>query len=93
MSRTFAFGLGGAFVGAVLGFLLRPSVGFLGMNLGKVPLGAVLTRGATLTGMNQALVPYAQESFNYVLIGALVGIMGGILIALLLKRSASLSAE
>lgn len=59
----------GAVLGAVLGFLLRPSVPFVG----QLPLNIVLTRGAGLTGVDMLLRPTAEQSFNYLIIGTILG--------------------
>ena len=76
--RMEGFGLAGFLLGAVAGFLLRPSVPLLGV---KLPLGVVLTRGANLHGMDEALKPIAENSFNEMLIGALAGAAIGALVA------------
>jgi len=70
-----AYGLGivGLLVGGLIGFLLRPS-GLLGV---QAPFGAVITRGANLKGLDQLLLPLAQQSFNYVLVGAIIGAVFG----------------
>jgi len=72
--------------GALLGFLLRPS----NMLIGQLSFGTVITRGANLKGLDQLLVPLARTSFNYLLVGALLGAAGGVLIGHLLasKRRA-----
>src|SRR6266851_5346061 len=71
VARNFKKGglLGGAFVGALLGFLFRPSVPFVG----QLPLGVVLTRGVYLNGVDVLLRSSAETSFNYVIIGAILG--------------------
>src|SRR6266404_4872391 len=53
VARNFKKGglAGGAFVGALLGFLFRPSVPFVG----QLPLGHVITRGAYLNGVDVLL--------------------------------------
>jgi hypothetical protein len=58
----------GAVVGAILGYLFRPSVPLIG----QLPFITVLTRGANLTGMDLIVRPVAEESFNYLVIGAIV---------------------
>ena len=60
--------VGGLLLGAFVGFLLRPS----GM-LGQLPLEVVLTRGSALQGFDALLVPLAQQSFNYMLAGGIIG--------------------
>jgi hypothetical protein len=59
----------GAFVGMVLGFLLRPSVPLVG----QLPLQVVITAGSGLTGLDTILKGTAETSFNYLLVGALIG--------------------
>jgi hypothetical protein len=63
------FAMSGAIVGAVLGFLFRPSVPLVG----QLPLDMVLTRGISLNGLDMLLRPTAEQSFNYLIIGAVVG--------------------
>jgi hypothetical protein len=62
------WGVCGGTVGVVLGYLFRPSVPLLG----QLPFSTVITRGANLKGFDQLLTSTAQESFNYVVIGALI---------------------
>jgi hypothetical protein len=59
----------GCVLGGLFGYLLRPSYPLIG----QLPFGIVISRGATLRGFDQALVPLAQTSFNYLLFGAVVG--------------------
>lgn len=63
----------GFFIGGVLGFLFRPSA-FL---VGQLPFGTVISRGVTLQGMDQLLVPLAQSSFNTMFAVAIVGALIG----------------
>ncbi len=72
-----------AVAGAAIGFLLRPA-NIFGHQL---PFSIVMTRGSTLQGINQLLVPLAQQSFNDVLAGALCGLVAGLIIAALAGRS------
>lgn len=55
--------------GGFIGFLMRPSV-FL---VGQLPFVTVVTRGSGLSGIDQLLIPSAQQSFNVMVAGALVG--------------------
>lgn len=64
----------GLFIGGLLGFLMRPSA-FL---VGQLPFGMVITRGSALTGMDQLLIPAAQQSFNVMLLGAVLGAVAGV---------------
>ena len=66
----------GFLVGGFLGFLLRPSVPLIG----QLPFFVVMTRGAGLGGLDQVLVPYAQNSFNIVLVGAIIGAVIGVFV-------------
>ena len=59
----------GVFLGAIIGFLLRPSVPLLG----QLPFSVVITRGSELSGVDRILQATAQQSFNYVLAGAMLG--------------------
>ncbi|MGO9239607.1 MAG: hypothetical protein ACLQBJ_02265 [Bryobacteraceae bacterium] len=59
----------GGIVGAVLGFLLRPSLPLIG----QLPLGVVITRGEYLTGLDVLFKSTAEQSFNYMLFGAILG--------------------
>jgi hypothetical protein len=74
LGGTAGFGIAGAVIGAVLGFLFRPSVPLIG----QLPIETVLSRGSNLNGMDMILRPVAEESFNYVVIGA---ILGGVIMA------------
>ena len=59
-NRIITFGIVGFIIGGLLGFLFRPSA-FL---VGQLPFGAVISRGASLQGLDKMLVPIAQQSFN-----------------------------
>jgi hypothetical protein len=58
----------GMILGALVGFLLRPSVPLIR----QLPFGVVITRGANLNGLDIVLRSTAEQSFNYMLIGAIV---------------------
>ena len=64
-----AFTVVGFVIGAVVGFLTRPSV-FL---IGQLPFSTVISRGGNLSGVDQLLVPAAQASFNQMLFLAILG--------------------
>jgi hypothetical protein len=66
----------GFIVGGTFGFLLRPST-FL---IGQLPFATVITRGTSLSGFDQILVPMAQQSFNLMLIGAVIGMISGLIL-------------
>src|ERR1019366_1039364 len=59
----------GVFSGAVLGFLFRPSIPLVG----QLPLDVVLTRGASLNGVDTLLRSAAEQSFDYVMFGRILG--------------------
>lgn len=63
------FALLGAVAGSVLGFLFRPSVPFVG----QLPFDVVMTRGENLTGLDTLLRSTAEQSFNYIVIGTILG--------------------
>jgi uncharacterized membrane-anchored protein YhcB (DUF1043 family) len=75
MNKTTMVSLG-LLIGAFIGFLVRPTAPLIG----QLPFGVVMTRGANLRGLDQILVPLAQRSFNYVLVGAILGVIGGFVI-------------
>jgi len=74
-------GIIGFIAGGILGFLYRPSA----FIIGQLPFDVVITRGATLKGVDQVLIPMAQSSFNNMvaiaIVGALIGIVAGILMS------------
>src|SRR5260370_33445375 len=60
--------LAAALAGAFLGFLFRPSVPLIG----QLPFNTVITRGSNLQGIDQLLKSFAEESFNYMVIRAIL---------------------
>lgn len=76
-TRVTALGAAGFLVGAFLGFLARPAAPFMG----QLPLEIVISRGASLKGLDQMLVPLAESSFNTMAAGAIIGVVVGIIIA------------
>ena len=68
-SRSFGAVLLGLCLGAFVGYLLRPSVALIG----QLPFETVITRGANLRGVDVILRSAAEQSFNYMLVGAIVG--------------------
>jgi hypothetical protein len=74
--------IGGLVVGGVLGFLFRPSA-FL---VGQLSFNHVISRGTSLTGMDQILIPLAQKSFNIMFAVAIVGAIAGALIGLYISK-------
>jgi gas vesicle protein len=59
----------GVLLGAFVGFLMRPNVPIVG----QLPFGVVLTRGSYLTGVDTLVRSSAEQSFNYMLVGAIIG--------------------
>jgi len=47
----------------------------------------VISRGATLQGLDQILIPTAQKSFNYMLVGAIIGGVVGFVIPIALDKN------
>jgi len=76
-------GMAGFFIGGLLGYLARPSA-FL---LGQPSFDVVITRGATLEGLDQLLVPIAQRGFNLMVAGAVIGALAGLAVGYFLGRS------
>lgn len=83
-NRRMTFAIIGGLVGAMLGYVFRPSV-FL---VGQLPFSAVITRGGNLSGMDQLLVPAAQASFNLLVAGIVVGAVVGVVIAMFVGGTA-----
>ncbi len=75
-------GIAGAVLGGLVGFLLRPSA-FL---VGQLPFGDVITRGRSLTGLAVLLIPTAQTSFNYMVVGLIFGGVIGVVFGTYLAR-------
>ena len=65
-----------SFAGGFVGFLLRPAV--FGEQL---PFETVISRGASLRGLGKMAVPLAKSSFNYMMAGAIIGLIIGIFVA------------
>ncbi len=75
MNKTTA-GTIGLLLGGFLGYVMRPAAPLIG----QLPFRVVMTQGTNLQGLDQILVPMAQRSFNYVLVGAVLGVLAGIVI-------------
>ena len=88
--RKIAGGILGLIAGGLIGYVMRPAAPLIG----QLPFKAVISRGASLQGLEQLLVPLAQRSFNSMLSGALLGIVAGILVTHLLapRRKADAGA-
>ena len=74
-SSNAGYYLAGLVIGALIGFLLRPSVPLLG----QLPFSAVITRGASLQGVDVLAKSAAEQSFNYMLAGAILGVVAAVL--------------
>jgi hypothetical protein len=72
----------GAIAGGAVGYLYRPSA----FMVGQLPFQHVITRGRSLKGLDQVLVPFAEKSFNYMLAGVVIGAVLGFVLKLLLDR-------
>jgi len=68
-AKKFGLTVLGIIIGSLFGFWLRPSVPVIG----QLPFRHVITRGSDLSGVEAFLVPVAQESFNYLLFGTILG--------------------
>lgn len=71
--KTFGFGIAGCIIGAFLAFMMRPSA-FL---VGQLSFDQVISRGANLKGLDVMLVPLAQQSFNVMITGSIIGVLAG----------------
>ena len=71
-----------AIAGGILGYLMRPSATLIG----QLPFGAVITRGATLKGVDQLVVPLAQKSFNIMMTGLVIGAAAGLVIGIIIDH-------
>lgn len=77
--KKLILGVVGFFLGGSIGFLLRPSA-FL---VGQLPFETVIARGSNLSGLEGLLISTAETSFNYMLIGAILGAIGGLVVGLI----------
>lgn len=77
--KKLILGITGFLVGGFIGFLLRPAA-FL---VGQLPFETVIARGSNLSGLDKLLVSTAQTSFNYMLVGAILGAVAGFVIGLI----------
>ena len=77
----------GILLGALVGFLLRPTVPMIG----QLPLGMVLSGGDNLQGLDLLLRSTAQESREYVIIGGIIGLVIGYFVALMMFKNKAVS--
>lgn len=78
----YRFGVVGAVVGGAVGYLYRPSA----FMVGQLPFEHVITRGKSLKGLDQVMVPFAEKSFNYLLAGIVIGAVVGLVVSILLDK-------
>jgi Short C-terminal domain/Double zinc ribbon len=83
-ARWRSFTILGLILGALLGYLLRPSIPLIGKQL---DFETVISQGTNLKGMDQILVPLAETSFNYLLFGSIIGAIVGLASAYLLSKN------
>ena len=81
-SLAVKIGAAGALAGGILGYLMRPSA----ILIGQLPFGAVITRGASLKGVDQILVPLAQKSFNIMMAGLIIGAAVGLVVGYIIDQ-------
>jgi hypothetical protein len=55
--------------------------------VGQLPFIHVISRGKTLKGLEQILIPIAETSFNYVLAGIIIGAISGYLIKIITAKN------
>jgi len=65
-----------AILGGIVGYWFRPSVPLLG----QLPFETVITRGGNLRGLDVILKGTAEQSFNYVVIGVIIGALAGLVL-------------
>ena len=75
-------GLGGFLLGAGVAFFYRPPA----ILVGQLPFRHVITRGASLKGFEQVYIEVAQRSFDYLLVGGLLGAGVGIVAAFFILK-------
>lgn len=78
-----SLGLLGGIIGGYIGYLLRPSVPLLG----QLPFEVVISKGSNLKGFDTLLIPTAEVSFNYLIIGIILGISIGWIVGNLLAKN------
>jgi hypothetical protein len=73
----------GLIAGGWIGFLNRPAAPLVG----KLPFEKVFLAGTNLKGLEKLLVSTARTSFDYMLLGAVIGLLAGIITGSLLFKS------
>ena len=77
-----SLGFLGGIIGGYIGYLLRPSIPLIG----QLPFGTVITKGSNLKGLDTLFISTAEVSFNYLIIGVLVGLSIGWIVGNLLTK-------
>lgn len=72
----------GMALGGYIGFLNRPAA-FL---VGQLPLSKIILAGTNLNGLERVLAPVARTSFTYMVIGAIIGFVSGLILSAVLVR-------
>ena len=73
IEKYLIFAMIGAVGGGLLGFLMRPHVPLIG----QLPFSVVISAGSELSGLDEVVKPVAEASFNYLVLGILMGLGGG----------------
>lgn len=72
----------GLVIGGYIGFLNRPAA----LLVGQLPFEKIILAGTNLKGVEKLLAPTAQTSFQYMLVGAVLGLLGGVVIGSIAAR-------
>ncbi len=81
LGENFEYEVIGLIVGGFIAYLNRPF-----SIIGQLPLETIITRGGKLEGLNRIYIPVAQESFNYILTGLILGAVFGWIIGKFVKK-------
>ncbi len=66
----------GMILGGIVGYWFRPSIPLIG----QLPFETVISRGQSLRGLDVILKGVAEQSFNYIIIGTIVGAVAGFVV-------------
>lgn len=72
----------GGILGGLFGYIYRPSA----FIIGQLPFNHVISRGKTLKGLDQMLIPIAEKSFNYLFSGILIGVITGYILGVIVAK-------
>jgi hypothetical protein len=75
----------GGIAGGLVGYLFRPSVPLLG----QLPFEVVVTRGQNLHGLDVVLRGVAEQSFNYMVVGVVIGCLAGFVLTRMTQTTGS----